>query len=199
MDTLNMISQSFTRSKILLTFWPFHFPYFILGAVKEIKNRQLWLVLRTRGLVSVKVLEVWSLAILVALSTCGFAPGLTSPHSGGQLKKSVKSNLMSCLPKSKGWTESLGALQEGLWLWGWLRHEARTDERRLTRSWGGPFQLPRVIMWALSLYCCVSHRCCNLVLRSTTLTITTPAAMSVLRALVMGWPIPVTRVSMVGG
>ena len=89
---------------------------FILGAVKEIQNHQLRLVLRTLGLVSVKVLEVWSQAILVALSTCGFAPGLTSPHSGGQLKKSVKSNLMSCLPKSKGWTESRRALQEGLYV-----------------------------------------------------------------------------------
>ena len=96
----------------------FSLSVFILRAVKEIQNHQLRLVLRTQGLVSVKVLVVWSLAILVALSTCGFAPGLTSPHSGGQLEKSAKSNLMSCLPKSKGWTESLGALQEGLWLCG---------------------------------------------------------------------------------
>ena len=99
-------------------FLAFSLSVFILRAVKEIQNHQLRLVLRTRGLVSVKVLVVWSLAILVALSTCGFAPGLTSPHSGGQLTKSVKSNLMSCFPKSKGWTESLGALQEGLWLCG---------------------------------------------------------------------------------
>ena len=94
----------------------FSLSVFILGAVKEIQNHQLRLVLRTLGLVSVKVLEVWSQAILVALSTCGFAPGLTSPHSGGQLEKSVKSNLMSCLPKSKGWTESRRALQEGLYV-----------------------------------------------------------------------------------
>ena len=116
MDTLNIISQSFIGSKILLFFLAFSLFLFILGAVKGFQNHQLWLVLRTRGLVSVKVLEVWSQAILVALSTCGFAPGLTSPHSGGQLKKSVKSNLMSCLPKSKGWTESRRALQEGLYV-----------------------------------------------------------------------------------
>ena len=42
-----------------------------------------------------------------------------------------------------------------------------------------PFQLPSVIMWGFSLYCCVSHRCC------TAETITISAAMSVLRALVM--------------
>ena len=28
-------------------------------------------------------------------------------------------------------------------------------------QWSGPFQMPRVIMWGLSLYCCVSHRCCK--------------------------------------
>ena len=49
-----------------------------------------------------------------------------------------------------------------------------------------PFQMLRVNMWGLSLYCCVSHRCCTAEQRlMTTLTITTSAAMSVLRALVM--------------
>ena len=50
---------------------------------------------------------------------------------------------------------------------------------------GGPFQLPRVIMWGLSLYCCVSHRCYTAEQRLTKLTITTSAAMSVLQAFVM--------------
>ena len=102
----------FHQIKNPFDFLAFSLSVFILGAVKKIQNHQLRLVLRTRCLVLVKVLEVWSQAILVALSTCG----LSSPHSGGQLKKSVKSNLMSCLPKSKGWTESRGALQEGLYV-----------------------------------------------------------------------------------
>ena len=52
--------------------------------------------------------------------------------------------------------------------------------------WLNAFQLPRVIMWGLSLYCCVSHRCCTAEQRlMTTLTITTSAAMSLLRAFVM--------------
>ena len=48
--------------------------------------------------------------------------------------------------------------------------------------------MPRVIMWGLSLYCCVSHRCCTAEQRlMITLTITTSAAMSVLWAFVMAW------------
>ena len=39
-----------------------------------------------------------------------------------------------------------------------------------------PFQLPRVVMWGLSLYCCVSHRCYTAEQRLMTLTITTSAA-----------------------
>ena len=56
------------------------------------------------------------------------------------------------------------------------------SENKLVRA----FLLHRVIMWELSLYCCVSHRCCTAEQRLiTTLTITTSAAMSVLRAFVM--------------
>ena len=88
----------FHRIKNPFDFLAFSLSVFILGAVKGFQNNQLWFVPRTRGLVSVKVLEVWSQAILVALSTCGFAPGLTSPHSGGQFKKSVKKVQLDVLP-----------------------------------------------------------------------------------------------------
>ena len=55
-----------------------------------------------------------------------------------------------------------------------------------TQAWAiKVFQLPRVIMWGLSLYC-VGYRCYRAEQRlMTTLTITTSAAMSVLRALLM--------------
>ena len=33
----------------------------------------------------------------------------------------------------------------------------------------GAFQMPRVIMWGLSLYCCVNHRCCTAEQRLMTL------------------------------
>ena len=33
----------------------------------------------------------------------------------------------------------------------------------------GPIQMPRVLMWGLSLYCCVSHRCCTAEQRLRTL------------------------------
>ena len=33
----------------------------------------------------------------------------------------------------------------------------------------GAFQMPRVLMWGLSLYCCVSHRCCTAEQRLRTL------------------------------
>ena len=32
-----------------------------------------------------------------------------------------------------------------------------------------PIQMPRVLMWGLSLYCCVSHRCCTAEQRLRTL------------------------------
>ena len=51
-----------------------------------------------------------------------------------------------------------------------------------------PFQLPRVIIWGLSLYCCVNHRCYTAEQRLMTLTSTSSAAMSVLGALVMPHP-----------
>ena len=59
---------------------------------------------------------------------------------------------MSCLPKSMGWTESLGALQEGLWLCGCgegcdTKHGRTSGGLRDRGVAPGPFQLPRVIMW----------------------------------------------------
>ena len=59
---------------------------------------------------------------------------------------------MSCLPKSKGWTESRGALQEGLYLVvgmvGCDTKHGRTSGGLRDRGVApGPFQLPRVIMW----------------------------------------------------
>ena len=63
-----------------------------------------------------------------------------------------------------------------------LSKKTSQDLRMLSRS----FQMPRVVMWGLSLYCCISHRCCTAEQRlMTTLTITTSAAMSLLRAFVM--------------
>ena len=53
----------------------------------------------------------------------------------------------------------------------------------ITTLWCHPFRLPSVIIWGLSLYCSVSHRSHTAIL--TTLTTTSSAAMSVLRALVM--------------
>ena len=38
-----------------------------------------------------------------------------------------------------------------------LFDDDENDADRLQRA----FQLPRVIMWGLSLYCCVSQRCCT--------------------------------------
>ena len=63
-----------------------------------------------------------------------------------------------------------------------------------TQAWAiKVFQLPRVIMWGLSLYC-VGYRCYmaeqRLMAEITTLTITTSTAMSVLRALGMVLVIP---------
>ena len=57
-----------------------------------------------------------------------------------------------------------------------LFDDDENDADRLQRA----FQLPRVIMWGLSLYCSVSQRCCTEEQRindsTATLTITTSAA-----------------------
>ena len=104
------------------------------------------------------------------------------PFSAAEFRKFEARNLDKALACSRHltWPWALGT---GSRHWEWA-----LGPEQGALSWPLPFQMPRVIMWGLSLYCCDSHRCYTVEQRLISAAITTSAAVSVLRALVVAPP-----------